>query len=122
MTMTNWEIYTTAKNLLEAFTDSNQYLPIKLNFFILKNKNTLIQLAQDIDNARIQVIHNYGTLDEESGYYNIPEDQIQSANQELNDLFAIEQEIDIKKLSINDFPDDINLTTGQMNALMFMIE
>ena len=122
MKMTNFEIYMTAKNLLEAFTDSNQYLPIKLNFFILKNKNILIQLAQDIDNARIQVIHNQGTLDEESGYYNIPEDQIQSANQELNDLFAIEQEIDIKKLNINDFPDDINLTTGQMNALMFMIE
>ena len=37
MVMKNSEIYTTAKNLLEAFTDSSQYLPVRLNFFITKN-------------------------------------------------------------------------------------
>lgn len=122
MKMTNLEIYTTAKNMIESFTDSNQYLPVKLNFFILKNKTTLINLAQDIDTARLQVIRNYGTLNPETGLYDIANDKMQDANQELNDLFAIEQEVNIKKVNIDDFPDDISLTTGQMEALMFMID
>jgi hypothetical protein len=122
MVMKNSEIYTTAKNLLEAFADSTQYLPVRLNFFITKNKNTLLALGQDIDNARIQIIQNYGTLDVNTNQYNVPVDKIEEANRELADLFNIEQDIHIDMISIDNFPPDICLTTGQMNALMFMIE
>lgn len=122
MVMKNSEIYTAAKNLLEAFSDSSQYLPVRLNFFITKNKNTLLALGQDIDNARIQIIQNYGTLDVNTNQYNVPVDKIEEANRELADLFNIEQDIHIDMISIDNFPSDICLTTGQMNALMFMIE
>ena len=36
--MTNLEIYNIANNLLEAFNDNNQKLPVKVNFFLQKNK------------------------------------------------------------------------------------
>lgn len=120
--MTNYEIYNIASALNEAFADGNQYLPVKVNFFIQKNKATLMSLAQDIENSRIAIIRNYGSLNEETGYFTVPEDKIQVANAELADLFNIEQEVNIYKININSFPDDINLTTSQMEALMFMIE
>lgn len=122
MTMTNFEIYNIAKAMSDAFQDGTQYLPVKVNFFIQKNKATLMTLAQDIDNSRIEIVKNYGTMDEESNQFIVPEDKIEAANAELMDLFNIEQEVDIRKVSIDSFPEDINLTTAQMEALMFMID
>ena len=122
MKMTNFEIYNIAKAMTEAFQDGTQYLPIKVNFFIQKNKSTLMALAQDIDNSRIEIVKNYGTMDAENNQFIVPEDKIEIANAELQDLFAIEQEVEIRKVSIDAFPDDINLSTAQMEALMFMID
>lgn len=122
MIMTNFEIYNIAKAMADAFQDGTQYLPVKVNFFIQKNKATLMTLAQDIDNSRIEIVKNYGTMDEESNQFIVPEDKIEAANAELMDLFNIEQEVDIRKVSIDSFPEDINLTTAQMEALMFMID
>ena len=122
MTMTNFEIYNIAKAMSDAFQDGTQYLPVKVNFFIQKNKATLMTLAQDIDNSRIAIVQNYGTMNEETNQFVVPEDKIEAANTELMDLFNIEQEVDIRKVSIDSFPDDINLTTSQMEALMFMID
>jgi hypothetical protein len=122
MKMTNFEIYNIAKALNDNFTEATQYLPVKVNFFIQKNKATLMTLAQDIDNSRIAIVQNYGVINEETNQFVVPEEKIEVANAELMDLFAIEQEVDIRKVSIDAFPDDINLTTGQMEALMFMID
>lgn len=122
MIMTNFEIYNIAKAMTEAFQDGNQYLPIKVNFFIQKNKGILAVLAQDIDNSRIAIVQNYGKLNEETNQFMVPEESIEAANAELMDLFNIEQEVDIRKISIDNMPDDINLTTAQMEALMFMID
>ena len=122
MTLTNFEIYNIAMAMNEAFQDGSQYLPIKVNFFIQKNKTTLLNLAQDIDNSRIAIVQNYGTVDETSNQFIVPEDKIEAANAELMDLFNITQEVDIKKINIDALPDDISLSTAQMEALMFMID
>lgn len=122
MKMTNYEIYNIAKVLSEAFGGGEQYLPIKINFFIQKNKNTLTALAQDIDNSRIEIVRNYGNLNEETDMFEIPDDKIAIANQELVDLFNIEQEVNIHKINIENLPDDLSLTTAQMEALMFMFD
>ena len=122
MKMTNLEIYTNAQALNEAFTDGTQYLPVKANFFIQKNKAELISLAQDIDNARLNIVRNYGELNEDETSFIVPEEKLDEANRELNDLFALEQEVNIRTIDINAFPDDIVLTTQQMEALMFMID
>jgi hypothetical protein len=120
--MTNFEIYNIAKAMSDAFQDGTQYLPVKVNFFIQKNKATLMALAQDIDNSRMEIVKNYGVLSEDGAQYAVPEDKMEAANAELIDLFNIEQEVDIRKVSVDAFPDDISLTTAQMEALMFMID
>ena len=121
-TMTNFEIYNIARALNEAFQDGTQYLPVKINFFIQKNKATITALAQDIDNSRMEIVRNYGELNEDGTQYIVPEDKMEAANAELIDLFNIEQEVAVRKVNIDDFPDDVSLSGAQMEALMFMID
>ena len=122
MTLTNNEIYNYTRALLEAFQDGEQRLPIKVNFYLQKNKNTLIALAQDIEKARMEIAQQYGKLDEETQQYIIPEDKIAEASKEIADLFNLEQEVAISKINIDSLSDDITLTTAQMEAIMFMID
>lgn len=122
MTLTNNEIYMYTRQLMDAFQDGEQKLPIKINFYLQKNKNTLLGLAQDIEKARLEIAQNYGTLDEAGEQYVIPNDKLAEASKELEDLFNLEQEVDIYKINIDSLSDDLMLSAAQMEALMFMID
>ena len=121
-TITNNEIYNIASALNQAFADASQYLPVKINFYIQKNKATLVVLAQDIEQARVNILKNYGTLNQETNQFEFTAENAQIVMKELNDLFALEQEVNIYTVNIDSFADDLSLTTGQMEALMFMID
>ena len=122
MTLTNNEIYMYTRQLMNAFQDGEQKLPIKINFYLQKNKNTLLGLAQDIEKARLEIAQNYGTLDDAGEQYVIPNDKLAEASKELEDLFNLEQEVDIYKINIDSLSDDLMLSAAQMEALMFMID
>ena len=122
MIMTNNEIYTHARRLLEAFQDGEQKLPIKIGFYLQKNKNTLTTLAQDIEKARIDIAQAHGELDEAGEQYIIPADKMSIVNKELEDLFSLEQEVTIHKVNIDSLSDNFVLSAAQMEALMFMID
>lgn len=122
MKLTNNEIYTYANNLAQAFDDKDQKLPIKISFYLQKNKNTLVQLAQDIEQSRMSIAQSHGTLDEENQQYVIPPEKMETVAKELNDLFTLEQEVQIYTINIDSFGDDLTITTAQMEAIMFMIE
>ena len=94
-------------------------MPVAVIFSIEKNKQTLMAVAQDVEKYRMDIIKKYG--EEIDGNYNVPQDKIEIANKELQDLFSIEQEINIYKFNIEDL-GDIKLTANQMNAILFMIE
>lgn len=121
-TMTNNEIYSTAMALNKAFEDMTQYLPVKVNFYIQKNKATLVALAQDIEKTRMEILEQHGTLNEETNQFEFAPEKTSVLAQELNDLFNLEQEVNIYTVNIDSFGDDLTLTTGQMEALMFMID
>lgn len=122
MIMTNNEIYTHARRLLDAFQDGEQKLPIKIGFYLQKNKNTLTTLAQDIEKARLDIAQTHGELDEAGEQYIIPADKMAIVNKELEDLFNLEQEVTIHKVNIDSLSDDFVLSAAQMEALMFMID
>ena len=122
MKLTNAQIYTYATALANAFQDTTQKLPIKVNFYLQKNKNTLTTLAQDIENARLDLIRANGELNEEGTSYTIPKEKVEEVQKELNDLFALEQDVNIYTVNIDSLSDDLTLTTGQMEAIMFMID
>lgn len=122
MKMTNNEIYNYTRQLMEAFQDGEQRLPVKVNFYLQKNKNTLLALAQDIEKARLEIAQNYGELDESGEQYQIPNDKLAAASKELEDLFNLEQDVNIYKINIDSLSDDLTFTTAQMEAIMFMVE
>lgn len=122
MKLTNNEIYSHANRLMEVFQDNAQKLPIKINFYLQKNKNTLITLAQEIEKTRIEIARSYGELNKETQQFIIPPENISEASKELNDLFNLEQDVNIYMINIDSLSDDYAMTTAQMEAIMFMIE
>lgn len=122
MKLTNNQIYTYATDLAAVFQDTNQKFPVKVNFYLQKNKETLMAMAQDIEKARLDLLSNYGELDQETNKFTIYPDKMEIAAKELEDLFNLEQEVNIYKVNIDSFGDDLSLTTGQMEALLFMID
>jgi hypothetical protein len=121
-TMTNSEIYSIATILGKAFEDEKQVLPVKVNFYMQKNRATLTALAQEVEKARVEILQKHGTLNEETNQFEFSSEVAETVIQELNDLLSLEQEVNIYTISIDSFGDDLSLTTGQMEALMFMID
>ena len=121
--ITNREIYTYVNNLLVEFSNNKDLkLPIKLNFYLQKNIQTLKALAIEIEENRLNIIKQYGILNDSGTDYIIPKEKYEQAAKELNELYELEQEVQIYKVSIDALSDDLMLTTKQMEALLFMIE
>lgn len=123
MKLTNNKIYAYANNLLTEFSDSADLkLPVKINFYLQKNIQTLKTLATEIEENRLAIVRSYGELTEDGAAYSIPADKVAEAQKELNDLFNLEQEVQIYTVNIDALNDDMVLTMSQMEALMFMID
>ena len=122
MLMKNIEIYENAMKFANAFGDNDMYLPMKLNFYLQKNKKTFMDLSKDIEEARVKIAAEYGVLNEEGTSYNIPEDKIAEASKELDDLFDLEQEVKLYTIKMEQIPEHVELSTTQMEAILFMIE
>ena len=122
MILTNGQIYDYTSELMQEFYDESLKLPIKMNFYLQKNKKILFELAQEIEKNRIEIANSYGELNEETQQYQVPADKVEAASRDLNELFSIEQDVNIYKINIDSLSDDYALTTAQMEAIMFMIE
>lgn len=121
ITLTNNQIYNYVNSLIENFSNIDIKFPVKVNFYLQKNQNTLLALAQELEQERIKIAQEYGVLNEETERYEVPPEKIQEASQKLNDLFDLTQEVKLYKIKLEDF-GNIELTSGQMQALLFMIE
>ena len=119
MQLTNQTIYTYAEALASVMGNNEIYIPAKANFFIQKNISLIAAAAQEIEKSRLEIAQHYG--EETEGGYTIPNDKIPAAAKEIEDLFAIEQEIEIRTFKIEDL-GDTQFTNTQMKAIMFMIE
>ena len=122
MKLTNNEIYNYTNALLQYFgADNEMKLPIKASFFLQKNIKVITEAAQEIDKVRMEIIQRYGTPAEDGQSYQVPEDKIEVASQELEELFNIEQDLNIHRFDIDDF-NNIEMTSAQTGALLFMIK
>lgn len=121
MLLTNQQIYSYATNLAnEEFY--NVALPVKISFYLIKNKKLLMELAQEIDKGREQILNQYGTLSEDKTQYIINSAQSEQAQTAMNELFNLSQEVQIYTVPLDTFGCESLLTPAQMEALMFMIE
>lgn len=121
MKLTNLQIYNHATALLEEFgAECEIKLPVRINFFLQKNIQTLSELGKEIETARLKIVQSYGQITETGDAYTIPADKIEAATAELNELLGLEQDVAIRTFDISAF-DNVDLSYKQMNALMFMI-
>lgn len=119
-TMTNLEIYNYANALMSTFQEELT-LPVKVNFYLQKNMTRIVDAGKEIEKARMDIIQKYGTPTEDGENIEIPNDKIEDVNNELNDLFKLEQEITVNEISLDAF-DNIELTSSQVAAITFMIK
>lgn len=121
ITLTNNEIYNYATFLQENFSNNEIKFPIKVNFYLQKNLNTLMGLAQEIEKQRIEIIQEYGVENKETQKIEVPAEKTQEATEKMVELFDLTQEVQIYKVKLDAF-GNISLTPGQMQALLFMID
>lgn len=121
MKLNNNQIYSYATQLNNIFSNCDIKMPVRINFFLQKNIQAIAAAGQEIEQARINIAKEFGALNEEGTSYSIPAENMAAANEELNDLFNLEQDLNIHIFKLDDF-DGIELTYQQMSAIMFMIE
>lgn len=121
MKLLNNEIYSYVTQLNNIFSNCDIKMPVRINFFLQKNIQTIAAAAQEIEQARINIAKEFGTLNEEGTSYNVSAENMAVVNKELNDLFNIEQDLNIHIFKLDEF-DGIELTYQQLQAIMFMIE
>ena len=119
MKLTNQEIASYVQSLSTFSVDIK--LPVRINFFLQKNIQTIMIAFQEIETAKLGIGKEYGELEEGGMSYRISPEKMDIVQSELNDLFSLEQELPIHIFKLDDF-DGIELTTAQLSAIMFMIE
>ena len=119
--MTNDEIYRYAIGIMNTLNKIETPMPAAISFSITKNKKTISALAEDIEKYRIDILNRYGAKIVENNIVSIPEEKVNNANKELEELLTISQEVRIYTFSIEDL-QNVNLSPAQMEAILFMID
>ena len=119
-TMTNLEIYDYADALMNAFKEEIT-LPVKVNFYLQKNMTRMIEAGKEVEKTRMEIIQKYCTPTEDGQNIEVSADMAETVNKELEDLFALEQEIKVNEIALDAF-DGIDLTSAQVAAIAFMIK
>lgn len=120
MILSNKQIYEYAQALAK-FSENGLKLPVRISFFLQKNIHIILNAVAEIEQAKMSIAATYGTPNAAQTGYDIPAENISVVNQELTDLFALEQELPIHVFKLDDF-EGLEFTWEQMTALMFMIE
>jgi len=104
-TMKNSEIYMLAIGFLKNF-DGETTLPIKVNFYLTKNKQYFVRLGAQIDEMRKKIGEN-------------PDKE--QVKKELQNLSELEQEVSFYQVDLEDF-GNVDLSMEQIEILQFMIK
>ena len=88
-------------------------LPVKVGFYLIKNKNYFIELGKQIEEMKQEIYSKH--LDSNGDIL------INEANKELVELSELEQEVSFYEVSLKDF-ENINLTVEQIDTIEFMIK
>lgn len=111
----------TEKLYAEIIEDKTIRFPAKINYSIQKNFKNLFSIYQEINEEKDNICREYSTSQEKEIFIFNDEIKRMKAEQELNDLMLMEQDVNIIKFNLEEL-NNIDLTFAQMDALMFMIE
>ena len=119
------EIYNIASALVtlqKKMSEEQMVFPVKVNFYFQKNTSILVDMAQDLDEERSNIIMKFGTPSESNPeQIEIPKDKVEEVNGQLSDLFSLEQEVAVNVIDLDWF-DGVNMTPAEFAAISFMIK
>lgn len=118
--LTNQEIYAKAQSLMD-FSLNSMSLPIKISFFLQRNKNIIIELGKEIEQSRLDIAQQYGGIRDENNNYTIPEEYRNAVFNEIKNLYEIEQEVDLHIFSLEEL-QDLSISWDALEAISFMIQ
>ena len=118
----NRDIITMYQGLSQLASNEGMRLPARVSFAVVRNLKMLIPIIEDIDMARQSIAETYGTLDVDNPtQYRIPENNRDTANQELDAIMETEVDVPLVKIKMTEI-EDLNISIAMAEALMFMVE
>lgn len=119
--MTNKEIIQNY-NDLSVLRGRNISFPARVSFIITQNIRKLQPIFEDYEAAKLVIAKKYGhPILGQPGSYNIPEEYIDDAQKEMDELNGVEHEIKFLKIKLEDI-ESLQLSIQDMEALYSMIE
>lgn len=105
-------------------------LPIRVSYDIAKNIEKIEKELKVYNSERQKLMEKYSvkgedgkTKVEEDGTINIQKDLLEDWNNNIKELYSIENEIDIHQISINELiSSKCNITPSEMIAIGYMFE
>ena len=96
-------------------------MPAKISYAIQNNFFILLEKFELIEKNRVGIGKKYGVLSEDKTSYKIPEDKIEEAQKELDDLLEVEQKVDLIILPLKDI-EKCSMSMQQIQAIYFMVD
>ena len=118
--MTNKEIYSIYEGLCELSNNKELQFPIKISYILAKNKLKLESYYKAISDCEKKIWLQYGKQKEDGSIW-MPNENIEKANQALQDLMEIDNNVNIETINIEDF-GNINIQLDTLTKLMNMIK
>ena len=117
--MTNQEIMELYYGLDNIFKKDDLRFPAKVSFALLRDWRLIDPIIQDLERARFDILSAHGALQEQDGnQVFIPNDlaSAQIIEKELDDLFSVENNIDLYKIPISDI-ENMELSMQELDGL-----
>lgn len=122
MQLTNNFIFQYTESLHSVVNEDGLKFSAKVNYVIQKNLKNFLEIYQELDKERTELIQGYAKSIGEDGLvdFGTPENA-KKAEEEYADLMNMKQDVKVIKFKLDDL-GDAQLTPKQMEVLMFMIE
>lgn len=120
MKLKNETVYN-AKSSIEKLKGST--LPIRIMVKVNKTASAILDQYSFIENCRQDLVRKYGEQKDDGFYVNKEdEEKIGKFYEEFKELLECEEEIDVRKVPIEDLPETVELNGYDLDALSFMFE
>ena len=116
--MSNLVIYNKANALLQEFSQlEDMILPVKVHFYLQKNMEKIVSMAQELEKQRMAIIEKYNITSESKQ----ESEALEQANKDIEELFSLEQEVKVYMLPL-EWLEEVELNSKQVQAFSFMLE
>ena len=100
---------------------TQQSLPVKLAYRFLSLTKQLDSHLKTFEEARVALIKKYGEAQEDGGF-SVKQENIQAFSEEMNELLTEEISVEFQRISIESFPDAVELSVAELGKVEWILE